>query len=191
MWGNTSGKRKQNHEYDIYPAKRRRQEEWTGNTNTQRRGTPEKPTNTVWSSRCIQIYSRETPSSPRATTYDNDTMSMSAYSENHQIDRTRTTSGYDTSDFSSSDRYPGRKRNSSRNGVQYNTQLHLGDSSNSNRKISEQCKGKKRSHKGGYDDYQAGKKGQELKRIEGSYTKAKKNCNTDTYRVNVFETMDF
>lgn len=191
MWGNTSGKRKQNHEYDIYPAKRRRQEELTGNTNTQRRGTPEKPTNTVWSSRCIQIYSRETLSSPRATTYDNETMSMSAYSENHQIDRTRTTNGYNPSDFSSSDRYPGRKRNSSRNGVQYNKQFHRGDSSNSNQKISEQCKGKKRSHKGGNDDYQASKKGKELKRRKGSYMKATKNCYTDTYRVNDFRNHGF
>lgn len=83
MWGNTTNKRTRNHEYDIHSAKRRRPEEWTGNINTQRRDIPTKPTNNVWSNNRIQIYSRETPGSPRATTYNNETMSKSATYENH------------------------------------------------------------------------------------------------------------
>lgn len=191
MWGNTTNKRTRNHEYDIHSAKRRRPEEWTGNTNTQRRDIPTKPTNNVWSNNRIQIYSRETPGSPRATTYDNETMSKSATYENHQIGRTRTTSGYNPSDLSSSDRYPGRQRKSTRNGLQYNKQLHDGESSNSNRKSSEQFKGKRRSHMDENDDYKVSKKDQGPKRREGICTSAKKNCNTLTYRVNDFRNYGF
>lgn len=183
-----SGKRKQNYKGNIYPPKRRKHEECAGNTNTQCGGMSYVHINTIWSNRCNTSHYRESHSSSRATTYGNETVPMSPYFQNHQIDRKITTSGYEPT---TSERYSERVGNFSRTRVQYSKQLHRGGSHISNRNSSGQFKVRKRSEMGEYDDHQASQNSQVPKQREESCTIAKKNCNTRTYRVNDFKKHGF
>lgn len=183
-----SGKRKQNYKGNIYPPKRRKHEECAGNTNTQCGGMSYVHINTIWSNRCNTSHTRESHSSSRATTYGNETVPMSPYFQNHQIDRKITTSGYEPT---TSERYSERVGNFSRTRVQYSKQLHRGGSHISNRNSSGQFKVRKRSEMGEYDDHQASQNSQVPKQREESCTIAKKNCNTRTYRVNDFKKHGF
>lgn len=183
-----SGKRKQNYNGNIYPPKRRKHEECAGNTNTQCGGMSYVHINTIWSNRCNTSHYRESHSSSRATTYGNETVPMSPYFQNHQIDRKITTSGYEPT---TSERYSERVGNFSRTRVQYSKQLHRGGSHISNRNSSGQFKVRKRSEMGEYDDHQASQNSQVPKQREESCTIAKKNCNTRTYRVNDFKKHGF